>query len=300
MRGFDAVAALVIRLGGIATRQQLREAGESPNSIACAIRAGVLIRVRRAWFAVPSAEPDRVDAVKLGGRLGAFSAAGSHAMWRGMDQDLHVSWNPHGNVAKPGRTQFGFPDADSTAGSGRIVSHWNEGVASDSPDLWRESVVQFLSQIFLYSDTVTAIASCDSAVNKGLLSAAELHILFAHLPYRLSPYEHLVDGRADSGLETILRLWLRSIGLQVRTQVKIGRHYVDLLVGSSLIIETDGGDYHSDDARFNSDRIRTAELQALGYTVVRLSYRMVMFKFGLVERVIREQLARGRHLDPVA
>jgi very-short-patch-repair endonuclease len=300
MRSFDEVAVPVLRLGGIATRQQLRDAGESPNAIACAVRAGVLIRVRRAWFAVPTTEPDRINAVKLGGRLGAFSAAGSYGMWRGMDQDLHVSWSPHGNVAKPGRTQFGFPDAQRTVGTSRVISHWRVGGISDSPDLWRESVVQSLAQIFLHSDAVTAICSCDSALNKGLLNAAELRILFAQLPRRLSPYEHLVDGRADSGLETILRLWLKSVGLQVRSQVKIGRHRVDLLVGTSLIIETDGRDYHSNDARFNGDRIRTAELQALGYTIVRLSYLMVMFNFGLAEQAIREQLTRGRHLDQVA
>ena len=74
---------------------------------------------------------------------------------------------------------------------------------------------------------------------------------------------------------------------------------VDLLVGASLVIETDGSEWHSDEERFNKDRKRTAQLQARGYTVIKLSYQMIMFNWPLVEAVVRAALRSGRHLDTV-
>ncbi len=257
------------------------------------------MRIRRAWYAVPDADPDRVQAVMLGGRLGAFSAAHSYGIWRGLDSDLHVSWRPHGNVAKPGRERFRFPSSRHLTPGRRIVSHWRLEAFSETDEPWRESVPQALAQIFLHADHVTAICACDSAINRGLLDLIALHELFARLPRRLRRLQRLVDGRAGSGLETIVRLWLREAGYEPQLQVKIGRHTVDFLIGSSLIIETDGLETHSDEVRFNEDRIRTAELQARGYTVLRLSYRMIMQNWPLVEAVIRANLERGRHLDRV-
>ncbi|MET4782672.1 DUF559 domain-containing protein [Glaciihabitans sp. UYNi722] len=305
MRRYVSIQLLVRALGGVAARSQILDAGFSPSSISRALKDSVLMRVRRAWYAVPDAEPDRMRAVMLGGRLGAFSAAQSYGIWRGLDSDLHVSWKPHGNVAKPGRVKFEFPDSQHLSSGRRIMSHWRLGdfqaaafQATDFP--WRESVQQSLAQIFLRANWVDAICACDSAINRGLLDVFEIHELFARLPRRLRRLQRLVDGRAASGLETIVRLWLReTAGYDPRLQVTIGRHTVDLLVGSSLIIETDGQETHSDDERFNEDRVRTAELQARGYTVIRLSYRMIMHNWPLVEEVIRTNLERGRHLDPV-
>lgn len=285
--------------GGIAPRQQILNAGHSPNAIAWNVGQGRLVRVRRAWYALPDAEPDRVNAVRLGGRLGSFSAAASYGIWRGLDRDLHVSWKPHGNVAKPGRVQFDFPTSRSLPPGRSVISHWRVDGFDEGPDAWRESVPQTLAQILLSADQTAAMCSCDSALNRGLLDVFQLFELFDRLPRRFRRLRPLLDGRADSGLETIVRLWLVSIGLGVRSQVMIGGRAVDLLVGTSLVIETDGREWHSEEERFNSDRIRTAQLQSRGYTVIKLSYLMITFNWPLVEAVVRSALRSGRHLDSV-
>lgn len=157
-----------------------------------------------------------------------------------------------------------------------------------------------IMQIFLHGDATTAIASCDSALSQGWLDEGQVHEVFGALPERLHPLHALVDGSSQSGLETMVRLWVCARGERVRSQVQIGAHRVDLVVGSSLIIETDGLQWHSDDARFNADRIRTAELQSLGYTVVRLSYRMIMQLWDSVVSTLESLLLQKRHLDVVS
>ncbi|HAM25156.1 MAG TPA: hypothetical protein DCP11_00190 [Microbacteriaceae bacterium] len=299
MSRLPPIDQLVRAAGGIAPRRQILDAGYSPNAIAWAAGHGRLVRVRRAWYALPDAEGDRVSAVMLGGRLGAFSAAASYGIWRGLDRDLHVSWKPHGNVAKPGRVHFDFPASRGLPLGRSVRSHWRVDGFEPSSDAWRESVPQTLAQIFLSADQTTALCSCDSALNKGLLDTFQSFELFERLPRRFRRLRPLLDARADSGLETIIRLWLVSLGLDVRTQVAIGGCAVDLLVGASLVIETDGSEWHSDEERFNKDRKRTAQLQARGYTVIKLSYQMIMFNWPLVEAVVRAALRSGRHLDTV-
>jgi very-short-patch-repair endonuclease len=57
---------------------------------------------------------------------------------------------------------------------------------------------------------------------------------------------------------------------------RVGPYEVDFLFrGASLIVETDGFRHHGNRAAFESDRARDAELQAMGYRVLRFTYRQV-------------------------
>jgi very-short-patch-repair endonuclease len=58
-----------------------------------------------------------------------------------------------------------------------------------------------------------------------------------------------------------------------------------------LIVETDGHHDHGTRAAFERDRARDAELIALGWRVVRFTYRQVMGRPGVVAGVIRRCLA---------
>ena len=110
----------------------------------------------------------------------------------------------------------------------------------------------------------------------GLLSVADLATVRAlALPSR----RHLVD-RVDpgsaSGIETVVRLFLRTHGIRHRIQVRIsGVGRVDLLIGDRLILEIDG-EAVPHWPRVRGDRRRDLELVMRGYLVIRLSYRMVM------------------------
>jgi very-short-patch-repair endonuclease len=101
-----------------------------------------------------------------------------------------------------------------------------------------------------------------------------------------------VDGRAESGTESITRVRLRRKGLRVEPQERIPRvGTVDLVVEGRLVVEVDGREFHTSEDRFEEDRRRDAELVALGYRVLRFSYRQVLYDWPAVERAIRAALA---------
>lgn len=76
--------------------------------------------------------------------------------------------------------------------------------------------------------------------------------------------------------------------------MRIGHFTVDFVwIDRRVIVETDGYRYHRGKAAFEDDRARDLELRALGYEVVRLSYRQVTEEPERVAAVLRGAL-RGR------
>lgn len=74
----------------------------------------------------------------------------------------------------------------------------------------------------------------------------------------------------------MMRLRLRGWGLQVRPQVlipPIGR--VDMVVGDDTVLEVDSVAHHSGDDHIR-DRQRDLALTALGWRVIRLTYRQIV------------------------
>jgi very-short-patch-repair endonuclease len=60
------------------------------------------------------------------------------------------------------------------------------------------------------------------------------------------------------------------------TNATIGRHEVDLLWDASrLVVEVDGYAFHSTRSAFERDRRRDAELHAIGYRVLRVTWRQI-------------------------
>jgi very-short-patch-repair endonuclease len=85
------------------------------------------------------------------------------------------------------------------------------------------------------------------------------------------------EDRTRSDLERdFLRLCRRSRLPDPEVNVRIGRHLVDFLWRErALIVETDGYRYHRGRQAFEDDRARDLDLHALGFEVIRLSYRQV-------------------------
>lgn len=74
---------------------------------------------------------------------------------------------------------------------------------------------------------------------------------------------------------------------------RVGSLVVDFLWrGRQLIVETDGYRYHRGRTAFEDDRARDLKLKALGYEVVRLSYRQVSNEPGQIAELL------GALLDP--
>ncbi|MGD8167485.1 endonuclease domain-containing protein [Herbiconiux sp. P16] len=141
-----------------------------------------------------------------------------------------------------------------------------------------------------------AVASLDSAMNRGYFSFVQVAELLDPMPAASSRLLDLVDPSCESGLETKARLSLKATNIPYRTQVVIptaGR--VDLLIGDRLVLELDGWEWHSNKIDFEKDRRKDLALHALEYQVMRLSYAQVSFGWSEALRVIRAKVSRGEH-----
>jgi len=297
MRRLSSLPALVASLGVVATCGQLRDHGVTGPQLTQAVRAGILVRVRRAHYALPGIPRDCAAAVRLGGRLGGISAARSYGWWSGDDQRIHVSWPSKGNVARAGRVLFSSPEERV-----EFVHHWRirREVLEGEPEVWRESPEQTLAQVLLNSDRLTAIACADSAIRRGTLSRFQVSAVFSAMPRRVQEWERYVDGAPDSGLESIVRVWLLDRDLPFEHHPRIpGVGETDFLVGSSLIVETDGKTGHDDPDSRRRDYRRDTAAASEGYITVRLNYSQVMFDWRSCERQLLEHLSRGDHRRPI-
>ena len=92
------------------------------------------------------------------------------------------------------------------------------------------------------------------------------------------PTESLAVGdRTRSELERrFLRLCGESGFAAPEVNVRIGPFLVDFVwPGRRLVVETDGYRYHRGRTAFENDRDRDLKLKALGYEVIRLTYRQI-------------------------
>ena len=126
--------------------------------------------------------------------------------------------------------------------------HWHALV--DEPRRGCVSIVDALIHAVRCQPARHAVATIDSAVNKGMVGAEQLADVFAALPARYRVLRALVDGRAQSGPETLVRLMVRSLGCSVDLQVEFdGVGFVDLVVDGWLVIECDSKLFHSEWSR---------------------------------------------------
>ncbi|MET4704517.1 DUF559 domain-containing protein, partial [Frigoribacterium sp. UYMn621] len=96
-----------------------------------------------------------------------------------------------------------------------------------------------------------------------------------------------------------------SRGRNPQSQVCVlGERWIDLLIGDRLAIEIDGAAKYTQDMspgevarRVDADRVRDAFLEALGYHVIRLSYRMIVFDWPATLAMIQAVIERGDHLS---
>ena len=80
-----------------------------------------------------------------------------------------------------------------------------------------------------------------------------------------------------------------------RTNVRIGRHEVDFhWPEQRLVLEVDGYAFHSSRRAFERDRLRDAELQALGQRVMRATWRQIEREPQALLVLIAGALAVGR------
>jgi very-short-patch-repair endonuclease len=245
----------------------LRDLGLSERHIARLVRDGLLVRVRVGSYMRADSHPHAVQALRVGGRVACVSVLALRGVFvHGGAEDLagerarvHVQLELNASRLGPRRDERGV-----------LRLHWvplRRGVhpRSASVDLFDALVQSAACQ-----SPRAFIASVDSALHLGLLRPDDVDALFSALPRRFRRLRGLVDGRAESGSETLVRLMLRALGRRAELQVVIrGVGRVDLVVDGWLVIECDSKAFHSSWEQQREDRRRDQALAALGYVVYR-------------------------------
>jgi very-short-patch-repair endonuclease len=175
------------------------------------------------------------------------------------------------------------------------VAHW-DAASVDDPFLL-PSVPRVLRQILGCLGVEAFFVSLESALRQGRLSKADLAWLVRATNRAARAAIRYARRDADSGLESLLRWRLRSLGLPIRSQVRIAAvGTVDFLIGERLIVEVDGKPNHATEPMRHKDLVRDANAAASDYATLRFDYALVIHSWELVERAIRAQVAAGRHL----
>jgi very-short-patch-repair endonuclease len=237
-------------------RSDLHARGLSDFHITRLVREGVLARPRKGIYLRGDSVPDVVDAARVGGRLACLGVLARRGVFvHSRPEHVHVHVPPH-----TARLRTTVP--------ARV--HWKPLSRTPHPAAVCVDVIDALEQSAFCQPPRAFIASVDSALNLGELHPDDVDALFARLPRRLRRLRGLVDGRAESGTETYVRLMLRSLGARVELQVRfrgIGR--VDLLVDAWLVVECDSRAHHATWEQQRADRRRDQALAARGFAVYR-------------------------------
>lgn len=123
----------------------------------------------------------------------------------------------------------------------------------------------------------------------------DLDELFAALPRRYRRLRGLVDARAESGPETLMRLMARGLGCRVEVQVQItGVGRVDLLIDGWLIVECDSRAFHSTWEAQLEDRRRDLAAAALGFCILRFVAEDIMWRPEAVLAALRGMVFSAR------
>lgn len=274
MQPFPSLPQVLARLDGVATRRDLVSAGFTPKQLTLMLHLGVLLRARINHYVDPLLHPDQIEAIRIGGRLASVSAAHSLGLWVPDTQDLHVS-------VRHNDSRFRDPRP-----SEHVIFHWDATELAPRPRNC-VAILDALMQIIATESTETAVCVVDSALNRRLVTPAQVAGLAGRVPERCLPVFRLFDGAAESGIESIARVRLAAAGIRMRSQVVIADGIrVDFLVGDSLIIEVDGAETHTGREHFERDRSRDAYLNSSGHQVLHFSYRQVMNDWATVESTV--------------
>ena len=280
---------------GVAKMAMFTAAGLTNLQVASALARGVVDRPRNGWYCRPDIPWEGKHAIRVGGVLSCVSATDSFGLPTppGSYQRLHVLIPLNSARVRHHRSKhlYVVPGQDR-----EVTVHWS--TVGRSYRGWRTPLIDTL---LLLGDCVSVewwIAALDAATHRPregepLLSPEEFTDFVSRVPKRLRGALELVDARAESPLETLIRLGLvrRSI-LDFTPQFSPdGWRAVDLLVGRRLIVEADGDAFHDPE----KDAIRDAAFRALGYTVLRFRYDRIVND---IEAVLDEIEAALRLLEP--
>lgn len=296
-------------LAGIVTTAELLAAGKSERQIRTMAKNGALIPVFRGVYADPAharqylrltggEELLRCAAALAATGLGSVVSHQSAAALYGID----LLVQPGAGVTLTCRPEHGW---HGRAGihvyavelpADHVCTRW--GLPATTP---ARTVVDLART----SDFRAGLVAADSALHRGLATAAELQSIIADLARRrgkrrASQVVNFADHRAESPLESIARALFRDLGLPApdlqawlgNEDEPIGR--VDFYWQQyRTIVEVDGAMKYDDPSRARYQLRRDARFRAEGFEIVHLTWQDINYAPLLVARLIREAFERG-------
>ncbi|MBD7957281.1 type IV toxin-antitoxin system AbiEi family antitoxin domain-containing protein [Microbacterium sp. Sa4CUA7] len=258
------------------TYAQLRSLGVSRARIDAAVAGGALIRVRRGTYVAGGCPADFLAAIRHGGRLDCLSLLVAMGVFVVGTSALHVQMD-YGTTRVPVRRDG-------------VLRHWRCTTASR--DALAAPLVEALAQACRCQQPRAAIATLDSAWHQRLVDEADIAEVFRLLPQRFGILRAHLDRRAESGIETLVRLMLAAQGWRVEVQVTItGVGRVDLVVDGWLIIECDSARHHGGWDEGRRDRRRDLQAARQGYVTLRPIAEDVLHRPDEVLTAIRDAVA---------
>lgn len=273
------------RPGLALSTRELRRRGIDQHQQRALVDAGTLWHLRRGWYCAPGTATDLCSAGRVGGALTCGKAVRSHGIWVLTDEKA-----PHVRVAAQSRALRS--PSDSRRRLDRVprdmpeaVVHW--WAPPGQPRELLSDLVTAISDLVRCEDREISVLSIDSALHRRPGIRSELIAAGIALG--------AADGVCESGTET--RVWLRLRDLlPIQRQVVIeGVGRVDFLIGTRLVIEVDSREHHERTPDYERDRRRDARLSALGFRVLRFTYRQVFETWPDVEAAVWAAVARGDH-----
>jgi very-short-patch-repair endonuclease len=272
-----AVLDAVRAAEGIVRGTVLIARGHTHRTIAGLVDAGLLVRIRRVWLALPDADPLARAAARAAVVVTCVTQARRLGLWVLGDGPAHVAASPHGTSVTV---------ADDT------VVHWGRPLVPRPPGLLFDVIENVLAAASACRPEEEARAMVESALRRGLVDREAL----LRLPITVR-MRRIVEGASpwsDSGLETFFLPRLRWMRLPIRPQAWVAGHRVDFLIGDRLVIQIDGG--HHVGRQRDADIAHDARLLLMGYHVIRVSFVQVVHDWPAVQDAIMRAVAQGLHL----
>lgn len=267
------ISSTLSRLGGVAAAGELVRRGFGPGAIVRAAGAGLIIRIRRGYYAVPGAPADLIAAARLGVRLTCLSAAPFLGL---------------GTLVKPGALHVASTSGRAAPGA---ICHRLPAMSSRASAFVVTPLDCVVHGLHCLPEP-DALVLAESAVAQ---RRVRLPDVLDRLPGPANGPARRIVGRVDprsgSVLETVARRGFLGAGFEVQTQVDIRRvGRVDFVINGCLIVEVDGYDFHSDPKAFAGDRHRSNSALEQGVPTLRFTYFDVMRRLDDVIAQVRRVL----------
>jgi len=291
------IATLAAHQHGVVARGQLLQAGLKSGAIGSRVRRRRLRAMHRGVYLVGPVAPPlaRPMAAVLACGEGAFlSHRSAAALW---------SLGPYSIDAPSIDVTVVARDCGHRPG---IRAHRMRALQSDETTTRNRIPITTPARTLLDLASLVPERELEAAVaeaeRRRLAADRRLLALVARYPRRPGTrvLQQLLEG-AEQPAFTRSEAEKRFLALIRRSQLdspevnaRIGPYEVDFLWREQrLVVEVDGFAYHSDRAAFERDRRRDADLAALGYTVVRVTWRQLVDEPAAVVARVAQALARS-------